>query len=461
MPTDDREQQFDRALARHLRNASHDSACPDAETLAAYHERSLSLEEMASWKDHIFACQRCQETLALVEQSESVPAAEWEHDAKLVDLGHAALLHSMRAASPDTPQHQVLRSASSMAAPAPSAPLRIRPSWRAIVPIGALAAAVIVWIGVWEVRTLHTRQMNEAQIAQNRPTPPPILQPSPVQSDQSKRDESPSQRMPVPQKSIPTPSVGPSTPLAATPSAPDRISPPSASDLAFSKKQESLAANAGQAVSKSQPPSSVSGYMAKSRSVEALPSPAAKVAAPSGAAPAAEAKRKDENERVLVPSTAETVEVQSAAPTLTTNSSQTVELDQANVTNLVQLAQTDRRYIVAPGEKHAWRLGDAGKIERTTDRGKTWKLQNSGVTADLTAGSATSDRICWVIGKAGTVLLTTDAGKHWKLISTPITADLGGIHATDAAHASIWDVPNRNSFQTTDGGVTWTRTANE
>jgi len=459
MPTDDREQQFDRALARHLRNASPDSACPDAETLAAYHERSLSLEEMARWKDHISACERCQETLALVEQSESVPAEEWEHDAKLVDLQHTAL----SAAPLSVPRNDVLRSAASMAAPAtvPSAPLRTRPSWRAIVPIGALAAAVIVWIGVWEVRTQHTRQMNEAQIAQNRPTSPPILQPSPSPSDQSKRDESPSQQMSVSPKSVPTASAGPSSPLAATPSAPVRIPPPSASDMAFSKKQESLTSNAGQAVSKSQPPSPVSGYMAKSRSVEALPSPAAKVAAPSGAAPAAEAKRKDENEKVVVPSAAETVEVQSAAPALTTNSSQSVALDQANVANLVQLAQADRHYIVAPGEKHAWRLGDAGKIERTTDRGKTWKLQNSGVTADLTAGSATSDRICWVIGKAGTVLLTTDAGKHWKLIPTPIAADLGGIHATDATHASVWDVPNRNSFQTTDGGVTWTRTANE
>jgi photosystem II stability/assembly factor-like uncharacterized protein len=83
------------------------------------------------------------------------------------------------------------------------------------------------------------------------------------------------------------------------------------------------------------------------------------------------------------------------------------------------------------------------------------------VTVDLIAGSATSDKICWVVGKAGTLLLTTDGGKHWKPIASPIAGDLGGVHATDATHASIWDVPNKQSFETSDGGNTWTRIANE
>ena len=80
---------------------------------------------------------------------------------------------------------------------------------------------------------------------------------------------------------------------------------------------------------------------------------------------------------------------------------------------------------------------------------------------DLRAGSATSDRVCWLIGGAGTILLTTDGGKHWKQVTSPMVEDLGGIHARDAQHASIWDVPNRKSFETDDGGTTWKRTANE
>ena len=154
------------------------------------------------------------------------------------------------------------------------------------------------------------------------------------------------------------------------------------------------------------------------------------------------------------------VTVESQAAPLNTTAAE-VQLQASGVANLLEVAAADRRYIVAPGEKYAWRVGDAGKIERSADRGKSWKLQKSGVTADLTAGSATSEKICWVVGKAGMILLSTDGGKHWKQISSPITGDLGGIHATDAMHASIWDVPNRNSFETADGGETWKPIANE
>ena len=55
MPRDDREQNFDKALARHLglSSAAQGSDCLDAETLAAYHERLLDPEEMAHRKTHV------------------------------------------------------------------------------------------------------------------------------------------------------------------------------------------------------------------------------------------------------------------------------------------------------------------------------------------------------------------------------------------------------------------------
>jgi photosystem II stability/assembly factor-like uncharacterized protein len=124
-------------------------------------------------------------------------------------------------------------------------------------------------------------------------------------------------------------------------------------------------------------------------------------------------------------------------------------------------ANEDRHYILALGENPAWHVGEAGKIEYSIDFGLTWKLQKSGVTSDLTAGSAPSNKVCWIVGKAGTVLLTTDGGKHWRQVSTPITEDLGGIRATDKLHASIWDVSNRKRFETSDGGATWKQTSHE
>jgi len=124
--------------------------------------------------------------------------------------------------------------------------------------------------------------------------------------------------------------------------------------------------------------------------------------------------------------------------------------------DLLRFAAEDHRLIVSPGQRHVWRVGEGGSIQRSTDGGKTWKKQNSGVTVDLTSGSAASDKVAWIAGKSGTLLLTTDGGKHWKQITTPISGDLGGVHAVDATHASIWDMPNRERFETSDRGETWT-----
>jgi photosystem II stability/assembly factor-like uncharacterized protein len=111
--------------------------------------------------------------------------------------------------------------------------------------------------------------------------------------------------------------------------------------------------------------------------------------------------------------------------------------------------------IVTPADQYAWRVWPGGKIEYSFDSSRTWEQQNSGVTADLTGGSAASAKVCWVIGKAGTVLLTTDRGKHWKKITTPIKENLAGVFAQDGKRASIWTDSHKQSFETNDGGATW------
>jgi hypothetical protein len=468
MSTDDREQQFERALTRHLSNASPDSACPDAETLAAYHDRALSLEEMARWKEHIAGCLHCQESLALVEQTENLPAEEWERQNEPTLVQKWAVPQTMRAERAGIETEEPL-SPAPLAAAAPASPLRIlrpRPPWRWIVPIGALAAGVIAWIGVREIRVQHIQQMSSAQMAQNRQAASPLPETRYESSDQLQKVVPPPQevnkesRHPSAPTSPSTETVPPQVPGSLS----ERGVPSSSSnDMAFNNRKDSPPASAGGRIAATPPPSSVSGYMARNPSGAALPPPAAKAAASSAPAPNPPDEKKQTYEKAP-PSMSETVEVQSAAPAVITNSAETAEMGKnelPSAVSLLQLATEDRRYIVAPGENHAWRLGDAGKIERSTDRGKSWKLQKTSVTADLTAGSATSDKVCWAVGRVGTILLTTDGGKHWRLISSPITGDLGGVHATDAMHASIWDVPNRNSFETNDGGATWNRTANE
>jgi hypothetical protein len=84
MPRDDREQNFEKALARSIGSsrAAQRNDCLDAETLAAYHERLLDPEEMAQRKAHIASCERCQEILAQLEATDRI-AVEADRDLML------------------------------------------------------------------------------------------------------------------------------------------------------------------------------------------------------------------------------------------------------------------------------------------------------------------------------------------------------------------------------------------
>src|SRR6202163_3928722 len=148
MSSEDREKQFERGLARHLRGGSPDAACPDAEMLAAYHERTFSQEEMEQWKQHIAGCARCQETLALVESSE-VAMREEEVVAALVYRN--AVVMPAQAATVSTEKETVAGGASQVVAIKDAhseknvAARRRILRWSAAA--GAIAALVLFWLG--------------------------------------------------------------------------------------------------------------------------------------------------------------------------------------------------------------------------------------------------------------------------------------------------------------------------
>jgi hypothetical protein len=457
MPNDDRELRFDQALARQLPNASLDSSCPNAEILAAYHDRTLSTDEMSHWKEHIAACNRCQETLALVEQTENLPAAEWEHQNKLLPAEQLAGPPVFRAAAPHAFESAQPSLASSISAEIHDEMnrLRGRPSWRLLVALGAIAATVIVWIGAREVRMQHRKQAYEAQEAQNRLTMPPLPVPQTEPRSSVKKEAlavpKQSQEIPAQEKTAaPSPSPAPQrdSSLLASPAS-------SADHSGISEQKDALGATT-RALGTTRHSSTASESFARSRPATPATSPNA-----AGTASANSKGSEDAKQQADTAARAAAGSLEDQAPSPANATSAQMEISTLPAGNLLQRAAGSHRYVVAPGEAHGWILGTAGQIMHTTDRGKTWKPQTSGVIADLTAGSATSDKVCWVVGRAGTLLLTTDGGQHWKLLSSPIAGDLGGVHATDATHASIWDVPNRTSYETSDSGVTWQRTANE
>lgn len=481
---DDREQQFERALARLLRDASPGSGCPDAETLASYHERTLPPDEMERLREHIAGCILCQEALALVAQSEDVPLEEWEAEEVPVGAYQEASLAALRAASPEL-------SASRSAIPSPAVtPLatlrRFRPKWRWLAPIGVLAAAVIVWVGI---RETHNEQRNEAlslQTARNVPSEPALSAPPQLPLEQRGGPRAKA-LVPAPeaqsdltldQKQAPT-----AKPQSAAPNATASSDQLSAGVAGGVPGGAAGGVMGGVATRENSPAKSLSPSahipLLKDKNESPAPPPAPRpddaekkrdanitsatgVGTTAGAAKVNPLAKKEEPPK----SVTESVEVTAAAPPLDTTSATANTVTSSEISNLptngrqlLALAAIDHRYILAPGEKTAWRVGDAGKIEHSGDHGKSWKPQKSGISADLTAGSATSDKVCWLVGKSGTILLSTNGGKHWKQIASPIPGDLGGIHATDAHHASIWDVPNRATYETTDGGATWTLAA--
>ncbi|HTZ49329.1 MAG TPA: YCF48-related protein [Verrucomicrobiae bacterium] len=453
MPADDRERNFERALARHLRSASSDSSCPDAEILAAYHERSLSLDEMARWKEHIAECARCQDCLALVEQTEHLAAGAWEQERVLFPAEETPQRLSAQFADTAVPRSTLAAAPVSKQDSVPAAIRKAAPHlpWRWVAPLGLAAAAAIVWVGVQELRTQHYAPLQQpaAQIAENRVAAPPAPATRVAPMDEMKRDVSP------PKPRNPQPSGGVALNAPAAPSSPSATvnapAKPGAKPPRSEPNNNLLNGSSSNSELLVVPPSApVAGYAEKEQNADQ----AARLNSDF------EAAKKARSEAPPVPAAAATLEVQ--APTHNkAAAAQVTSYQNQFAAQLLTLAKVDPHYVVAPGNIRAWRLGGAGSIDHSTDAGKTWQPQTSGVTSDLTSGFASSDTVCWVVGKAGTILLTTDAGKHWKSLTSPIAADLGGIHATDAMHASVWDVPNRNSYETADGGATWTRTANE
>src|SRR5882724_8690352 len=189
MAPDERDRSFDKALARHLRStqpardsatppeipASRGGACPDPETLAAYHERSLFSEQMNFLKEHIVGCGDCQSILAHLEATGgvSLQAAEQQKVSRkesglVMAAGNLETLPATRASR----QRQIAAGASS-SRKSRRALLLSGARWQWLAPAGALAAGLLVWIALHENRPLAPPALNEIQVAKNQPLPSP------------------------------------------------------------------------------------------------------------------------------------------------------------------------------------------------------------------------------------------------------------------------------------------------
>jgi hypothetical protein len=477
MPSDDRERTFENALASHLRAGSSagvpGNSCADSEMLAAYHEGSLRPDQIASLKTHVPSCPRCQEILALLEATDQIPLA-------LPDVPRAA-------AAATRSSVQVL--------PAPKST-----RWLWIAPAGALAAALLVWVAVQQNNSIRVAKQapsidsKQTQIAKAQPASP---SPSEGPSLATRKSETgPS----VAEKNESLPDAF--SALDAT--QPSQIDPTlRRRQKAFAKEKDSTNAPVrgtgggsvggivgGVAGAMPKPPappapgqdqkSIIPGAMSQTVRVEsANPGIPATDAARSDAAQSELDEKSSNNKRAAVtsrpmapapaiggaaappatapPSAPSGVNTESAGLTdLPVQQREVTNLTAAGVTAGLRLANSVGAVTVsAPGGRVAWRIGQAGVVEFSSDAQKTWIVQPTGIIADLLAGSAPSAKICWIVGRTGTILRTTDAGKHWRKLNSPVQDDLRSVFAVDARQATI-SLPNA-SYQTTDGGATWTK----
>jgi hypothetical protein len=487
MHPEDRDRLFEQALARHLRAAApaSDSACLDPEVLAAYHERLLSPEEMAAAKTHLVSCLRCQEILAQVEATQDLFE---NHDRESELLPALVLSGSI--------EQEVTEDASEPAALAKSAEMRPEKvtEFRAkktsvlrwVAPAGAIAAGLLIWVGIRDFRPEGKRAEPATQVAENRRDNPHYSAPAAATEGASKQEDETLLREQIPEKL----KKQPSTPAArderqnaaslerssararADDLKPDKRLPPSAPLSSPAPKIEGLqsgdrtsAANVEKSRAfeeKSVPSDSAALDFTQGKEIEERA--VAKPKSDAGIAGGALSARTQPAPSSKTADVAVTAEMTTAAPAelLSHLESSKKDTNQPAAFSRVVLNQNELAAIVAaPGGKSIWRLGEHGAIAHSSDGGKTWESQSAALTAKLTNGSAPSKTVCWIIGTSGTLLRTTNAGKHWQLVTSPISEDLGGVHAVDAKHATIWDVPNRLSYETSDGGVTWKRVANE
>src|ERR1700687_1341136 len=155
--SDDRDRNFETALARHFRAGAQPEttpaspSCAEIEALAAYHDGGLAPEQRSLWKAHVQGCARCQEILAQLATTDAIPLDIASNDV-------AENLDKQKTAGPTVlkPRRPTL--------------------WRWAAPAGAIAAGLLVWITVHENRPVQISEVHNRKEASSAPlvaTPKP------------------------------------------------------------------------------------------------------------------------------------------------------------------------------------------------------------------------------------------------------------------------------------------------
>jgi len=440
------------ALARRMGEAldrlsvSGPGECPDAEVIAAYHERALQPDEIAHWESHFSGCSRCRKILAVLAASVDAPLAEKEVE-RLGELV-AAATHL-----PGVVTHGKQKL------------VRLdRFDWRArwLAPALGVAAVLAVWFALrppWRTTGPGTSETIVAQAPKNEPQLGAALRSS-NQLSRVEPSKAPELDAAVPKDRPPAKTV-PASP-APNPAATNRTADSKALDKLKAGVALDAATLKSEKKSRSESTISASGAAARAPLMPPTPSAEAQLQAANGetgASPSttgAIANSPPREKQALRGRVGEGVK---SAAQPASEMAKGERYDQA-LSPALDAANVGDIPIQSPSGKIQWHVGKGGRIQRSADAGRTWALQASPSQQDWIAGAATSDTVCWLVGRSGSIARTTD-GEHWMRLASPQPAgssakfpDWIGVTATSAQVATITSSDHQR-YMTQDGGQTW------
>jgi hypothetical protein len=446
---EEREKLFERALGRGYRGGD----CPDAQAMAEFYEGRLSQREMNVVKEHVESCARCEEILTELRETDGINVGEELREAERWQPGTRNVAMGASVKEP----RDISRGG--------------KKRWAWAAPAGAIAAGLLVWVTVHEMRQNPlTPTENRAKVRTDFQIAEPGAEKknaTPMAAENDTREKKPGGASPQRREET-------DVNLGATRSnnlqeVAREEAVPAAPMPAPEKKPADLPILGRNGIEKEE-----SRADARSTAPSAGAVPAAPVAPqPSGAK--SKTYRDEGDVSGSLGASADAVSDKKSKADAVADAGadmsgvakpqmQIAEDLRGNTTDALKergapaakIARPDN-VIVSPGDLVIWKVGRAGTIERSGDGGITWVRQNSGVTVDLVRGAAASELVCWVVGRGGVILRSVDGGGHWMKVRTPITEDGVRIRADDAMHATVSDGGTGKSFATRDGGVTWRR----
>jgi hypothetical protein len=441
----------DEALARRMGealdriSAAVAGNCPDAELIAAYHERTLHPEEIAQCEGHFAGCSRCRNILAVLAASVDAPLS----DAEVARLGELVAAAARPVGAATHPPAKIIQSN--------------RFNWRArwLAPALSVAAVLAMWFAMRAPWSTTGQAPTETLVAQAPKSE------APQQKDLRSLDEvsgTESKKAPEPAAAIPNErSTARTAPATAAPESPvsNRAADNKSLDQLKAKVATAETTPRNEKESRAAAGGAASGVMAPAASppvatvgqLQAANEAAAPTPPDTGAASNSPALDK----QAMNGAAGEAVRTAPRPAAETADNRQRVQAFSSTMGG----ARSEEIQIEAPSGKVFWRAGMGGKIQRSSDAGRTWIPQPSASPSDWLAGAAVSDTVCWLVGRNGSIARTID-GEHWMRIASPAAAagpfgqfpDWTNITASNALIVTITSSANQR-YRTEDGGQTW------